>query len=123
MSATIVPARRRFSEAMWFKKGDDEIVEASDGVPTADDLPLEERYVDDGSLTLSDSQRYSLSSGKTSRMAAVSVADVQTSRITRISDRELLREMSLPRVRIASVVVLATLGLAMSVAPLLQLLH
>lgn len=66
----------QFRETLWFKKGDldavaaEEAARARDGSvqDKADLLPMEERYKDDGSITSSDAERYSLKTGHTSQM-------------------------------------------------------
>ncbi len=71
-------SKAAFRETLWFKKGDvDQMVAeakaklASQGRPTAeaelpeDARPLEDRYVDDGSVTVEDRKKFSLRTGGT----------------------------------------------------------
>lgn len=98
-----------FRETLWFKKGDVEqmVAEAKAKVAAAgakhretpsaghellaeDGKPLEDRYVDDGSLTVEDRNKFSLSSGRTSapRPAASSLPTGD-----RMSAHEMLSEI------------------------------
>jgi len=71
--------RGKFRETLWFKKGelDAEAAVAAaragkDHAPDkADSLPLDERYKDDGSLSRSDKEKYSLRTGGTAMHAAI----------------------------------------------------
>jgi hypothetical protein len=56
----------RFRETMWFKKGEAE--EEGDEAQASGDLPIEDRYKDDGTITAADRERLSLRAG--SSMAA-----------------------------------------------------
>jgi hypothetical protein len=51
-----------FRETLWFKRG--EMVEDEESVP----LPIEDRYLEDGSLARGDSEVYGLHSGQTSML-------------------------------------------------------
>ncbi|HEU0035577.1 MAG TPA: hypothetical protein VFQ53_33430 [Kofleriaceae bacterium] len=60
----------QFRMTLWFKKGefaDDGAVE--DDAPSAKLLPIEDRYLDDGSITGDDSRMFSLHSGRTQHVA------------------------------------------------------
>jgi hypothetical protein len=113
-----------FRETLWFKKGDvDQMVaeararvEASRNkedapaeveVPAEDARPLEDRYVDDGSVTSDDRKKFSLRSGGTAT-ALPAVGNVPGERM---SDSELASEIGgrkrLPVVAISVAVVLA----------------
>ena len=89
----------QFRETMWFKQGD---ALAEPAAPSSDDddappadprgsLPIEDRYNDDGSLTGADSQRYSLRTGATAMMPAITSAPPARKRV---SERELLRDIN-----------------------------
>jgi hypothetical protein len=68
--------RPKFRETLWFKKGAqdaqarDEAVAAGDlFAPSAvDSLPIEDRYDDDGTVRASDSQMFSVRTGRTEYM-------------------------------------------------------
>jgi hypothetical protein len=67
---------RRFSEAMWFKRGDGDALAEGDGedseVTTLDQVaPIAERYHDDGSLSPDDLARYNLRTGRTEPVSAI----------------------------------------------------
>ncbi len=57
----------KFRETMWFKKGEAEEVPTEDEAtpPVIDDLPIEDRYKDDGTITAADRERLSLRTGDT----------------------------------------------------------
>ena len=76
-------AKGKFRETMWFKKGDLDaqaaVAAAEERARTgkvvdqdkADSLPIDERYKDDGSISRSDKEKYSLRTGSTMMMDAV----------------------------------------------------
>src|SRR5262245_17056236 len=71
--------RTRFRETMWFKKGQLEVTEAAQPAeqedelrPTAvDTMPVEDRYLDDGSVTTEDSALFSLRTGCTQHVPRI----------------------------------------------------
>lgn len=116
-----------FRETLWFKQGDvDQMVadarakiEAARGkaepvaaepeLPVVDTKPLEDRYVDDGSVTVDDRKAYSLRSGATST-ALPTVGGVVPGE--RMSEAEMIGEIgSGKRVAIIVVAVVIVLGL------------
>ncbi|HEX3697378.1 MAG TPA: serine/threonine-protein kinase [Polyangia bacterium] len=104
------PGNPNFRETLWFKKGDVDqmvadakakVVAAQKGrsatpapgeaeVPVEDARPLEDRYVDDGSLTVEDRKKFSLRSGATSTALPTVASAVPGSRM---SDNEMLDEI------------------------------
>jgi hypothetical protein len=97
-----------FRETLWFKKGDVEqmVAEAkakaaaaaaakgkpapaADELPAEDAKPLEDRYQDDGSLTVEDRKKFSLRSGGTAT-ALPAVGEVPGERM---SDNEMINEI------------------------------
>jgi hypothetical protein len=66
----------KFRETQWFKKGDLDAAAAAAAASSKDDaaqdkadtLPMEERYLDDGTVTNADHDKYSLRTGQTSSM-------------------------------------------------------
>jgi hypothetical protein len=69
-AARATQPRAQFRETMWFKKGEiDEVTSDSpdggDASPAAPELPIEERYKDDGTITRADHERLSLQGGGT----------------------------------------------------------
>lgn len=87
----------KFRETLWFKKGElDEAAaeEAANGGDSmrsdkADDLPVEDRYADDGSVTDEDQDRLSLRTGDTNAMRALDDGDDDDA----VSEKELVGEM------------------------------
>jgi hypothetical protein len=111
-----------FRETLWFKKGDVEhmIAEARAKIaspegkapeapsPAEEVLPIEDRYVDDGTVTSDDRKKFSLRAGNTSAAMPAVRGRVPGERM---SDEDVLREVSSSRkvvvVLVAIVVVLA----------------
>lgn len=88
----------QFRETMWFKKGDldaaaaEEAARSGDGAAQdkADSLPMEDRYKDDGTISSSDADRYSLRTGQTSSMPVMRDAP---SAASSVSERDLIGEL------------------------------
>jgi len=89
-------SKGKFRETMWFKKGEldaaaaEKAAKEKDGEQTADSLPMDERYTDDGSITRGDKEKYSLRTGGTSMMSSVKNASGSSSRV---SEDSLIDEM------------------------------
>ncbi len=95
-----------FRETLWFKKGDVEqmVAEAkakasagrtetpsgSHEVPVEDAKPLEDRYVDDGSVTVEDRKKFSLRAGATAAGVPVVAGSIPGERM---SDAEMINEI------------------------------
>jgi len=96
-----------FRETLWFKKGDVEqmVAEAkakaagvgrtespsgSHEVPVEDGKPLEDRYVDDGSVTVEDRKKFSLRAGATSAGVPAVAGSMPGERM---SDAEMINEI------------------------------
>jgi serine/threonine-protein kinase len=94
------PAKGGFRETLWFKKGEVEeyIKQGAAGqpaeVPTEDSRPIEDRYVDDGSVTAADRAKFSLRTGGTQVMGAVQINKPAPAVVPgeRVSDQELFEE-------------------------------
>ncbi len=96
----------KFRETLWFKKGDVEQMvaeakaKASAGraetpsgnhdVPVEDAKPLEDRYVDDGSVTVEDRKKFSLRAGGTAAGVPVVAGSIPGDRM---SDVEMMSEI------------------------------
>jgi hypothetical protein len=115
-----------FRETLWFKKGDVEhmIAEAKakmaaqgkgpEGETPGDEVkPIEDRYVDDGSLTAEDRKKFSLRSGGTATAmpGAAGVVPGES-----MSEQDVIREVSGSRkgivVAVAAVVIIAVAAVA-----------
>jgi hypothetical protein len=92
----------KFRETMWFKKGDLDAAAAemadeekqrtgAEVADKADDLPMEERYKDDGSIDRGDVEKYSLKTGATQMMAAM--RDPNDRAGSKVSEQDLIKEM------------------------------
>jgi hypothetical protein len=95
-----------FRETLWFKKGDVEqmVAEAkakasagrtetpsgSHEVPAEDGKPLEDRYLDDGSVTVEDRKKFSLRAGATAAGVPVVAGSMPGERM---SDAEMINEI------------------------------
>jgi preprotein translocase subunit SecF len=122
-------AKGKFRETMWFKKGelDAQAAQAAaeeharTGKVTADKadlLPLDERYKDDGSLSHSDKDRYSLRTGATQANKVVREPGGQVragTGTTKVSEDELIGEMKGGRNRILAILAVALAVLAVIV--------
>jgi len=101
---------------MWFKKGEldaqaaqaaaDERAKTGKDASTdkADSLPLDERYKDDGSLSRSDKEKYSLRTGGTTRTAAIRDAGSSANTGGKVSEDALIDEMKGGRNKIFAVI-------------------
>jgi hypothetical protein len=104
----------KFRETMWFKKGELDVQAAQAAAEErartgkdvaadkADSLPIDERYKDDGSITRSDKEKYSLRTGATQMMAAVRDQPEEGGRRggKRVSEDALIGEMKGGRTRL-----------------------
>jgi hypothetical protein len=104
----------RFSETLWFKKGDaDADAAASDASAeraAVDTLPIEDRYNDDGSVTRGDLDRYTLRSGMTGEVPRLRPPTATGTHVKHApSEHELIAEMrrSRPWVLLAGLAVIA----------------
>ena len=118
---TTAQASNRFRETLWFKKGDDDSIAAEvvadaaiagkvvDFV-VADNLPIEDRYRDDGALTGDDSKRYSLRTGTTQQVPHVPTGPMPRRWRKKVSERELISEMTPTRPWLMLATVLISFG-------------
>lgn len=95
----------KFRETLWFKKGEldaqaaqaaaEEHAMTGSDVATdkADSLPIDERYKDDGSLSRSDKEKYSLRTGATMATAAMRESGANANMSNKISEDALIGEM------------------------------
>jgi hypothetical protein len=113
-----------FRETLWFKKGDVEQMvadakakQAATGkpaveaeLPTEDVRPLEDRYVDDGSVTTEDRKKFSLRTGGTATALPAAAAAMPGERM---NERDLVEEIGRGRrmaiVLVVAVVIVATI--------------
>jgi hypothetical protein len=111
-----------FRETLWFKKGDvDQMVAdakakqvaagkpaAEEELPTDDARPLEDRYVDDGSVTTEDRKKFSLRTGRTSTALPATAGAMPGEQM---DERELVQEIGRGRrtaiLLVAAVVIVA----------------
>jgi hypothetical protein len=112
----------KFRETLWFKKGDVEhmIAEARakianpDGKPPEapspeEVLPIEDRYVDDGTVTAEDRKKFSLRAGQTAASMPTVKAKVPGESM---SDADVIREVSTGSRKVVVLLVVAVLVLA-----------
>jgi hypothetical protein len=119
--APVVPApaaakKGQFRETMWFKKGElDEAAaqaaatapQSPDALPVsdkADELPIEDRYKDDGSISAKDREKFSLRTGATSMMPAVNLPDAPPVSGGKMDERDIVSEMKGGRTKMLALV-------------------
>jgi serine/threonine-protein kinase len=113
-----------FRETLWFKKGDvDQMVAdakaklaagtpaAEEEPPTDDARPLEDRYLDDGSVTTEDRKKFSLRTGGTGTALPAAAATIPGEKMT---ERGLVEEIGRGR-RTAILLVAAVVLVALAV--------
>ncbi|HEX3480892.1 MAG TPA: serine/threonine-protein kinase [Kofleriaceae bacterium] len=110
-------AKGKFRDTMWFKKGEldaqaalaaaDEHARTGNVAPdAADQLPIDERYKDDGTLSHTDKQLYSLRTGATQSNAALRDAAAQSG-ADKVSEDALIHEMKGGRQRLFAIIAVA----------------
>ncbi|MBL8625249.1 MAG: protein kinase [Myxococcales bacterium] len=111
----------QFRETLWFKKGDLDAVAAEEAARSGDAaaqdkvdmLPMEDRYKDDGTLTSTDAERYSLRTGQTSSMPAMRD---QPGASSSVSERDLIGEMKSGRTKVFIAIGVGVVAIAVIVA-------
>lgn len=115
-------SKGKFRETMWFKKGelDEAAAKAasqakpeSDVSAKADEMEMDVRYSDDGSITEQDKDRLSLRTGATMMMEAI---PEQTAPKSRVTEDELVSEMTAGRNMILMGLGLAVVAIAVVLA-------
>jgi hypothetical protein len=108
-----------FSETLWFKQGEADAAvaqAAAQGVTVdvegAAVLPIEDRYLDNGSVTKEDSQRFSLRTGTTQVFATIALPPPPRA----VTERELIREMTGTHGRLIAAVLMLAIAVAAFVA-------
>jgi hypothetical protein len=95
----------KFRETLWFKKGDLDALEAeaagadAEKIGAVDLLPVEDRYLDDGSVNRDDSAAFGLHTGGTQFIRPIA-ADVVA--LDPVVPKRLVRELKGQRTRIAA---------------------
>ena len=118
-------SKDKFRETMWFKKGEldaqaaqaaaEERAKTGKDAATdkADSLPLDERYKDDGSLSRSDKEKYSLRTGGTTRTAAIRDSGTSASTGGKVSEDALIDEMKGGRNKIFAFIAIGLVAVAL----------
>jgi hypothetical protein len=110
-------AKGKFRDTMWFKKGELDaqaaLAAADEHARTgnvahdkADQLPIDERYKDDGSLSHTDKQLYSLRTGATQSTTALRDTATQSG-TDKVSEDALIDEMKGGRNRLLAIIAVA----------------
>jgi len=110
-------SKGKFRETMWFKKGELDVQAAEaaaaehaktgkDGSDKADSMPIDERYKDDGTLSRSDKEKYSLRTGATMMTAAVRDSGAHNS-MGKVSEDALIDEMKGGRNKVFALIAVA----------------
>ena len=115
--------KNRFRDTLWFKKGEldaEAALAAAEarvrtGKDTAhdkfDSLPIDERYKDDGSLSRSDKEKYSLRTGGTAAIATL--RDPAASASHKISEDALIGELKGGRNKVLAFIVVGIAAVAL----------
>jgi hypothetical protein len=113
-------ARPKFRETLWFKKGEKDAevaqeVDAADVMaPTAVDmLPIDDRYVDDGSLLASDSTAYGIHTGRTEYLTPIMSAEPGG---TTLNTKVMIGDLKRGRVRVVAVIGASAIAIVAVVA-------
>jgi hypothetical protein len=117
--------KSKFRDTMWFKKGelDSQAAQAAadeharTGHVTsdkADHLPIDERYKDDGSLSHTDKQLYSLRTGATQSTTALRDTATQSG-TDKVSEDALIDEMKGGRHRLLAIIAVVVAVIAVLV--------
>ncbi|HEU4731849.1 MAG TPA: serine/threonine-protein kinase [Kofleriaceae bacterium] len=125
-SASTSDPKGRFRETMWFKKGelDAEAAQAAADehartgkltTDKADLLPIDERYKDDGTLSRSDKEKYSLRTGATVATAALRDSGGPPGASGKVSEDALIGEMKRGRNKIFAILAVAVVVLVLIV--------
>lgn len=122
-------SKGKFRETMWFKKGDLDVAAAEAAAQDrakgkdvatekADSLPMDERYKDDGSITRSDKEKYSLRTGGTMMMQAIPDPAKKAAQATSVTEDALIGEMKGGRAKWFIVAGVAIVGLIVAILAL-----
>lgn len=115
--------RKKFRETLWFKKGVEAEVACEPAAQVAPDeevtnvlLPVEDRYLEDGSLRPSDSQLFGLHTGTTQAMHPVDIvrlmhAPVAEAGVAGVPERALIAEMKHGRRMVFAMIAVVMLAL------------
>ena len=115
-----------FRTTLWFKKGEldaqaaqaaaEERAKTGKDASTdkADSLPIDERYKDDGSLSRSDKEKYSLRTGATMMTTAIRDSGANAS-MGGVSEDSLIDEMKGGRTRIFVFIAISLVAIALIV--------
>lgn len=118
-------AKGKFRETMWFKKGelDAQAAQAAAeeraktgkdaSADKADSLPIDERYKDDGSLSRSDKEKYSLRTGATMMTTAIRDSGGHTGTSSKVSEDALIDEMKGGRNKIFALIAVGVVAIVL----------
>jgi eukaryotic-like serine/threonine-protein kinase len=122
----------KFRETMWFKKGelDAQAAQAAaeehattgadPATDKADSLPIDERYKDDGTLSRSDKEKYSLRTGATMANPVMRDAGASASLSNKVSEDALIGEMKSGRNRIVLLIVVGIVVVALIILAIVR---
>jgi hypothetical protein len=125
-------SRGKFRETMWFKKGEldaqaaqaaaEERAKTGKDVSNdkADSLPLDERYKDDGSLSRSDKEKYSLRTGGTSMMPRLRESGSHAGASNKVSEDSLIDEMKGGRNKIFAFIAIGLVAIVLIILLLVR---
>jgi hypothetical protein len=118
--------RSQFRDTLWFKKGELDAQAAQNAAEEravgnelahdkADMLPIDERYKDDGTLSRSDKEKYSLRTGATAAHNALRDSAVSASMSNKVSEDALIGELKGGRNLVFGIIAIAVIVVALIV--------
>jgi hypothetical protein len=123
--------KSQFRDTLWFKKGELDAqaaqaaaAERAVGNDLAHDksdmLPIDERYKDDGTLSRSDKEKYSLRTGATAASAAVRDSGLSASMSGKVSEDALIGEMKGGRNLVFAIIAIGVIVVALIIVLLVR---
>jgi hypothetical protein len=123
--------RSQFRDTLWFKKGELDAQAAQAAAEEravgndlahdkSDMLPIDERYKDDGTLSRTDKEKYSLRTGATSGHAAMRDPAVSASMSSKVSEDALIGEMKGGRRLVLAIIAIGVIVVALIILLLVR---
>jgi hypothetical protein len=123
--------RSQFRDTLWFKKGELDAQAAQAAAEEravgndlahdkSDMLPIDERYKDDGTLSRTDKEKYSLRTGATAGHAAMRDPAVSASMSSKVSEDALIGEMKGGRRLVLAIIAIGVIVVALIILLLVR---
>jgi hypothetical protein len=118
--------KSQFRDTLWFKKGELDAQAAQNAAEEravgnelahdkADTLPIDERYKDDGTLSRSDKEKYSLRTGATASLNTLRDPAISASMSSKVSEDALIGELKGGRNLVFGIIAIAVIVVALIV--------